>query len=110
VSQIEGNPSETALGKEAQFMQWLVEENHRREIQRLTRYLRRLEIFELASYVMMLFWVFVVFIGFKIRTDIVRAEAAGLITVTVLFGGAFIVWHIVRLKRETQQRMAAEEA
>ena len=48
------------------------------------------------------------YIGYRVRPDIIRADIAGIVTAFVLFGGALMVWHIVRLKRETKRRLEAE--
>lgn len=96
-------------GNEAEFMCWLDRENHRREVVRLKRYLRRLETLQLVSYGMIWFWVAVMFCGFRLRPDLVPASLAGMTTAMVIFGGAFIVWHLIRLKRETTRRLEAEQ-
>lgn len=97
-------------GNEAEFMSWVQAESHRRELARLERVLARLERMQLASYLLMLFWTGLMFFGFVTRPDLVPAELAGIVTALVLFGGAFLVWHILRLKRETGRRMEAERA
>ncbi len=95
--------------KEGQFIQWMEQDSRRREIRRLKERLGQLEKLQLASYFGIFFWVSVMFVGYQLRPDLVRADLAGIVTAVTMFGGAFIVWHVLRLKRETQRRIEAEQ-
>ncbi|HEX8682397.1 MAG TPA: hypothetical protein VF707_08795 [Ardenticatenaceae bacterium] len=93
--------------KEAQFRQWFATEERRRDIAHLRNEIARLDRIQFASYALALFWVFGTGIAYRMRSDIVPADVAGLITVTVFIGAGLIVWYIVRLKRELRRRLDA---
>ncbi len=93
--------------KEAQFRQWFATEERRRDIAHLRAEIARLERMQFASYALALFWVFGTGIAYRVRPDILPADVAGLITVTVFLGAGLIVWYIVRLKRELRRRLDA---
>jgi hypothetical protein len=93
--------------KESQFRQWFATEERRRDIAHLRAEIARLERMQFASYALALLWVFGTGIAYRVRPDVVPADVAGLITVTVFLGAGLIVWYIVRLKRELRRRLDA---
>ncbi len=102
-------PGADQAENEARFAAWLAGESARRERVRLQARVLQLEKLQLASYGLMWFWVAAMFCGYRLRPALISAEVAGLVTVVTFFGGAFIVWHIIRLKRETQRRIESLE-
>ncbi len=97
----------TDPNKEAQFRQWFATEERRRDIAHLRAEIARLERMQFASYALALLWVFGTGIAYRFRPDVVPADVAGLITITVFIGAGLIVWYIVRLKRELHRRLDA---
>lgn len=97
----------TDSDKEAQFRQWFATEERRRDIAHLRAEIARLERMQFASYALALLWVFGTAIAHQLRSDIIPADVAALVTVTVFLGAALIVWYIVRLKRELRRRLDA---
>lgn len=103
-------PAELAQDKEAQFLTWLAHENQRREGQRLRQRILLLTQGQLLSILLAWFWIAVAFCGFRLRPEIMPADIAGFITMIMFFGGGFIVWHLRRLQREAEARLAMIEA
>jgi hypothetical protein len=90
---------------EAVFVEWVEEESRRREVRRLEERLEQLEKVQVLGYFLILFWIIAIFVGYQLRPDWMPAGVAGLVTTFIMFGGAFVVLQVVRLKRETQRRL-----
>jgi hypothetical protein len=90
---------------EAAFIEWVEEESRRREMRRLEERLEQLEKVQLLGYFLILFWTIAIFVGYQLRPDWMPASVAGIVTTFIMFGGAFVVLQVVRLKRETQRRL-----
>jgi hypothetical protein len=94
---------------DAAFAEWVEEESRRREMRRLEERLEQLEKVQLLSYFLILFWIIAIFVGYQLRPDWMPAGVAGLVTTFIMFGGAFVVLQVVRLKRETKRRLQIVE-
>ncbi len=90
---------------EAEFLQWLRSESQRRDQARLQGRLARLETLQWVSIVLIFFWVTAMFCGYQLRPALITADVAGLVTLITSTGGAYLLWHIVRLKRSTQKQL-----
>lgn len=99
------DPTPTDAEREAQFRQWIDAEERRREVARLRRELSRLDWIQFASYILSLVWVFGTAVTYQRRPDLVPADVAGLITLSVFLGGGLLIWYIIRLKRELRRRL-----
>lgn len=95
--------------RDAEFMRWMEEENRRREITHLRSMLGRLLTLQLVAGALSCGWVSAMAVGHKVYPAYVSADLASLVTVTTISGTALIFWHIRRLMRERQRRLAMLE-
>ena len=95
--------------REAEFLRWIEHESRRREMAELKAGISGLLTLQLGALLFSGMWLLGMFIGYKRYPALITAEMAALVTATALFGGSLIFWHLRRLLRQREARLAMLE-